>query len=225
MPLSEAELQLVETLFLNNCNVKTVLQVLPHAIQSTLYRQKKNFDTYGTIHRPETAKKRKLRKTSTPNTESGASSASHESPPLKLSDTDRTVELLFTQGCTVRTVQTWFPKLPKSTLYRMRTNFDAFGSVRKPETMWKKKGRPSAVTPEMKDWLVELVKNEKEMWQRDLAYELFVKFGVFVSSSTISRLLKEQRISKRGGAASDPQATEDQNLDPCLIYPNDQFSG
>lgn len=46
------------------------------------------------------------------------------------------------------------------------------------------------------------------MWQRDLAYELFTKFGVFVSPSTISRLLKEQHISKRLGPVASTEVDE-----------------
>ncbi|KAG9603516.1 hypothetical protein KCV04_g18993, partial [Aureobasidium melanogenum] len=191
MPLSEKELTLVEAMFVNNHDVKSVLQVLPHAVISTLYRQKKNFDTFGSIHKPSTTKKRRLRKPLVADTEADANPAESESPGPKnpLSETDRTVEMLFTQGCSVRVVQTCLPNRPKSSLYRMQKNFQTFGTVRKPETMHKKKGRPPAVTSEMKEWLVELVKDGKEMWQRDLAYELFTKFGVFVSASTISRLL------------------------------------
>ncbi|KAG9968292.1 hypothetical protein KCU98_g15828, partial [Aureobasidium melanogenum] len=112
----------------------------------------------------------------------------------------------------------------------MQKNFQTFGTVRKPETMHKKKGRPPAVTSEMKEWLVELVKDGKEMWQRDLAYELFTKFGVFVSASTISRLLKEQNVVKTLGPVEsadtdmapeedlDTLITEDQTLDPLLQW-------
>jgi hypothetical protein len=224
MPLTETELTLVEAMFMNNHSVKSVLQVMPHAVVSTLYRQKKTFDTYGSIHKPETTSKRRLRKpvVAVADTEADASPAESESPLPKdpLSETDRTV----------RVVQTWFPNRPKSSLYRMQKNFQAFGSVRKPETMYKKKGRPPAVTPEMKEWLIELVKDGKEMWQRDLAYELFTKFGVFVSASTISRLLKEQNVVKRLGPvesadtdmASDEEdvipTIEDPNLDPLLQW-------
>jgi transposase len=98
--------------------------------------------------------------------------------------------------------------------------------------MYKKKGRPSTVTPEMKEWLIELVKDGKELWQRDLAYELFTKFGIFVSASTISRLLKEQNIVKKLGpvetadtdVASDeedvdtPITEQVPNLDPLLQW-------
>ncbi|KAH0298735.1 hypothetical protein KCU71_g12747, partial [Aureobasidium melanogenum] len=232
MPLSEKELTLVEAMFMNNHDVKYVLQVLPHAVISTLYRQKKNFDTFGSIHKPSTTKKRRLRKPLVADTEPDANSAESESPRPKnpLSETDRTVEMLFTQGCSVRVVQTWFPNRPKSSLYRMQKNFITFGTVRKPETMHKKKGRPSAVTSEMKEWLVELVKDGKEMWQRDLAYELFTKFGVFVSASTVSRLLKEQKVVKTLGPVesadtgmapeedSDTLIIEDQTLDPLLQW-------
>ncbi|KAK6006081.1 hypothetical protein QM012_006491 [Aureobasidium pullulans] len=232
MPLSEKELTLVQAMFMNNQNVNSILQILPHAVVSTLYRQKKNFDIYGSIHKPETTKKRRLRKPIVADTEAHVASAGSESPPPKnpLSETDRTVEMLFSQGYSVRVVQTWFPKRPKSSLYRMQKNFQAFGTVRKPETMHKKKGRPSAVTPEMKECLVELVKDGKEMWQRDLAHELFTKFGVFVSASTISRLLKEQNVVKTLGPVenvdtemvadedSDTLITEDSTLDPLLQW-------
>ncbi|THV75174.1 hypothetical protein D6D28_02013 [Aureobasidium pullulans] len=212
MPLSETELRLVEAMFENKRDVKAVLQVLPHAVVSTLYRQKKNYDTFGSIHKPETTKKRRLRKPvvadADPDPEASTTPSSSDSPPSRLSDTDRTVEMLFSQGCSVRVVQSWFPNRPKSSLYRMQHNLDVYGSVRKPETMWKKKGRPCSVTPEMKEWLVQLVKEGKEMWQRDLAYELFTKFGVFVSPSTISRLLKEQHISKRLGPVASTEIGE-----------------
>jgi transposase len=226
MPLTETELTLVEAMFMNNHNVKSVLQVLPHAVVSTLYRQKKTFDTYGSIHKPETTSKRRLRKPAVSEPEADASAPESESSPPKdaLSETDRTVEMLFEQGCSVRVVQSWFPNKPKSSLYRMQKNFQAFGSVRKPETMYKKKGRPPAVTQEMKEWLVELVKDGKEMWQRDLAYELFTKFGVFVSSSTISRLLKEQNVVKKLGpvesADIDMASDEDDDLDTPIIEQN-----
>ncbi|KAH0163899.1 hypothetical protein KCU90_g8619, partial [Aureobasidium melanogenum] len=232
MPLSEKELTLVEAMFMNNHDVKSVLQVLPHAVISTLYRQKKNFDTFGSIHKPSTTKKRRLRKPLVADTEADANPAESESPGPKnpLSETDRTVEMLFTQGCSVRVVQTCLPNRPKSSLYRMQKNFQTFGTVRKPETMHKKKGRPPAVTSEMKEWLVELVKDGKEMWQRDLAYELFTKFGVFVSASTISRLLKEQNVVKTLGPVEsadtdmapeedlDTLIIEDQTLDPLLQW-------
>ncbi|KAG9818543.1 hypothetical protein KCU63_g18491, partial [Aureobasidium melanogenum] len=232
MPLSEKELTLVEAMFVNNHDVKSVLQVLPHAVISTLYRQKKNFDTFGSIHKPSTTKKRRLRKPLVADTEADANPAESESPGPKnpLSETDRTVEMLFTQGCSVRVVQTCLPNRPKSSLYRMQKNFQTFGTVRKPETMHKKKGRPPAVTSEMKEWLVELVKDGKEMWQRDLAYELFTKFGVFVSASTISRLLKEQNVVKTLGPVEsadtdmapeedlDTLIIEDQTLDPLLQW-------
>jgi transposase len=237
MPLTETELTLVEAMFMNNHSVKSVLQVLPHAVVSTLYRQKKTFDTYGSIHKPETTSKRRLRKPVVADAKADASPADSETstPKDPLSETDRTVEMLFEQGCSVRVVQSWFPNKPKSSLYRMQKNFQVFGSVRKPETMYKKKGRPSTVTPEMKEWLIELVKDGKELWQRDLAYELFTKFGVFVSASTISRLLKEQNIVKKLGPvetadtdmASDEEDEEDvdtpiteqvPNLDPLLQW-------
>lgn len=235
MPLTETELTLVESMFMNNHSVKTVLQIMPHAVMSTLYRQKKTFDTYGSIHKPGTTSKRRLRKPVVPDAEADASPADSESPQPKdhLSESDRTVEMLFSQGCSVRVVQSWFPSKPKSSLYRMQKNFQAYGSVRKPELMYKKKGRPSAITPEMKEWLMELVKDGKEMWQRDLAYELFTKFGVFVSASTISRLLKEQNVVKKLGPvesvdtdmASDDEEDEDEdtpvtnpNLDPLLRW-------
>ncbi|CAD0090914.1 unnamed protein product [Aureobasidium vineae] len=230
MPLSETELTLVEAMFMNKHNVKAVLQVLPHATVSTLYRQKKTFDTYGSIHNPETTKKRRLRKPVVA-AAGDASPTESETPPTKdsLSETDRTVEMLFSQGLSVRSVQTWFPNRPKSSLYRMQKNLKVYGSVRKPETMHKKKGRPSAVTQEMKEWLIELVKDGKEMWQRHLAYELFTKFGVFVSASTISRLLKEHNVVKKLGpvesadteAASDEDSdtlTTDPTLDPVLQW-------
>ncbi|RYE18748.1 MAG: hypothetical protein EOP51_21305 [Sphingobacteriales bacterium] len=168
MPLSETELRLVEAMFENKRDVKAVLQVLPHAVVSTLYRQKKNYDTFGSIHKPETTKKRRLRKPvvadADPDPEASTTPSSSDSPPSRLSDTDRTVEMLFSQGCSVRVVQSWFPNRPKSSLYRMQHNLDVYGSVRKPETMWKKKGRPCSVTPEMKEWLVQLVKEGKEIY-------------------------------------------------------------
>jgi len=107
----------------------------------------------------------------------------------------------------------------------MQKNFQAYGSVRKPELMYKKKGRPSAITPEMKEWLMELVKDGKEMWQRDLAYELFTKFGVFVSASTISRLLKEQNVVKKLGPVESVDTDmaldeEDEDEDPPVTNPN-----
>ncbi|KAG9547528.1 hypothetical protein KCU97_g20703, partial [Aureobasidium melanogenum] len=192
----------------------------------------KNFDTFGSIHKPSTTKKRRLRKPLVADTEADANPAESESPGPKnpLSETDRTVEMLFTQGCSVRVVQTCLPNRPKSSLYRMQKNFQTFGTVRKPETMHKKKGRPPAVTSEMKEWLVELVKDGKEMWQRDLAYELFTKFGVFVSASTISRLLKEQNVVKTLGSVESADTDmapeedsvtltiEDQTLDPLLQW-------
>lgn len=236
MPLTETELTLVETMFMNQHSVKDVLHVLPHAVVSTLYRQKKTFDTYGSIHNPGTTSKRRLRKPVVADAEAHASPVKSESPQPKdsLSESERTVEMLFSQGYSVRVVQTWFPNKPKSSLYRMQKNFLAYGSVRKPEVMYKKKGRPSAITPEMKEYLIELIKDGKEMWQRDLAYELFTKFGVFVSASTISRLLKEQNIVKRLGpvenvdtdmASDEDEDDEDEhmpvtnpNLDPLLRW-------
>ena len=238
MPLTETELTLVETMFMNQHSVKDVLQVMPHAVVSTLYRQKKTFDTYGSIHKPETTSKRRLRKPVVADAEADASPAESESPQSKdpLSESERTIDMLFSQGCSVRVVQSWFPNKPKSSLYRMQKNFQAYGSVRKPELMYKKKGRPSAITPEMKEYLIELIKDGNEMWQRDLAYELFTKFGVFVSASTISRLLKEQNIVKKLGPvesadtdmASDEQDEDDDedehlpvtnpNLDPLLRW-------
>jgi transposase len=225
MPLSEAELVLVEAMFMNNCNVKTVLSVMPHAIQSTLYRQKKNFETYGSIHDP--AKRRRRRKQSGAEAEPEAPAATRE-----ITEVDRTIEMLFSQGCNVRVVQSWVPNIPRSNLYRMQQNFKTFGSLHKPETLWKKKGRRSIVTSDMKSYVARLVEDGKDMWQRDLARELSTKFGVSVSASTVSRLLKDYHLSKKAGPVTSTEAqvatgaealrattaTEDLNLDPTLRY-------
>jgi transposase len=57
MPLNDYDKDLIQAMFRDNCNVQTVLKVIPHVSKSTLYFMQKNFALFGVVRKLATAKK------------------------------------------------------------------------------------------------------------------------------------------------------------------------
>jgi transposase len=62
MPLSDHDKTLVEAMFRDDCDVNTVLKVVPHAAWSTLYWMQRNFKAAGHVQKPSTAIKQRGRR-------------------------------------------------------------------------------------------------------------------------------------------------------------------
>jgi transposase len=117
---------------------------------------------------------------------------------MPLSDHDKTlVEAMFRDDCDVNTVLKVVPHAARSTLYWMQRNFEAAGHVQKPSTAIKQRGRRRKLTPIVRQYAMELLAHRNDLWQEELAFELWCEFDVEVSKSTICRMLKEERLSSK----------------------------
>lgn len=59
MPLNEHDKDLIEAMFHDNCDVKTVCKVMPHAATRTVYRMYENIQRFGQVRKPSSAVKRR----------------------------------------------------------------------------------------------------------------------------------------------------------------------
>lgn len=125
---------------------------------------------------------------------------------------DRWVEEMFRAGFSVRAVHSVLPEASRSALYRKRRNLFTFGAVSRPKEACVPSGRRQLITPEMEDWIVDLLAQKGDIWQEELIYELFHEFNVVVSQAVISRFMQRIRFSKKVNtriAAQRDQAARD----------------
>jgi hypothetical protein len=117
---------------------------------------------------------------------------------MSLSEDDKDfIQAMFLDDCTVPTVSKVFPQVPRSTLRWMKINIDCFGTVRKPASAKKQRGRRHKIDGPMHVWLIELLALRNDSWLEELVFELWCQFGVEVHKSTISRLLKSDALSNK----------------------------
>lgn len=117
---------------------------------------------------------------------------------MPLNDHDKAVvEAMFNDNCDVNTVLKVVPHAARRTLYRMQQNMDCFGRVSKPPTALKRRGRRHVITPVMRQYAMELLAHRNDLWLEELAFELWCEFDVEVSKPTVSRMLKEERLSSK----------------------------
>lgn len=57
MPIAEDDKDFIQAMFRDNCNVPTVHKVFPRAPLTTLKRMKVNFDCFGVVRKPDSARK------------------------------------------------------------------------------------------------------------------------------------------------------------------------
>ena len=87
----------------------------------------------------------------------------------------------------------------KSSIYRIIDNLLTFGTHTAPPKA--KKGRPSVMSPTVRDGLKAFIKDNPEAYQYEMQYDLFDRFGVVVSQSTISNTIYAMKISRKGSVA------------------------
>jgi hypothetical protein len=104
---------------------------------------------------------------------------------------------MFRDNCDINTVIKVVPHAARRTLFRMQHNMDLFGQVRKPSSAVKQRGRPRLLTPLMRVYAMELLAHRNDLWEEELAFELWCEFDITVSQPTISRMLKEERLSSK----------------------------
>jgi hypothetical protein len=61
MPLNEHDKDLIEAMFRDDCDVNTVLKVVPHAARRTVFRMQQNMELFGQVRKPSSAVKRLLK--------------------------------------------------------------------------------------------------------------------------------------------------------------------
>jgi hypothetical protein len=59
MPLNEHDKDLIEAMFRDDCDVNTVLKVVPHAARRTVARMQQNIGLFGQVRKPSLAVKRR----------------------------------------------------------------------------------------------------------------------------------------------------------------------
>jgi transposase len=59
MPLNEHDKDLIEAMFRDDCDVNTVLKVVPHAARRTVFRMQQNMELFGQVRKPSSAVKRR----------------------------------------------------------------------------------------------------------------------------------------------------------------------
>jgi hypothetical protein len=117
---------------------------------------------------------------------------------MPLNERDKTlIEAMFRDHCDVNTVAKIVPHAARRTLFRMQHNMDLFGQVRKPSSAIKKRGRRPLLTPIMRVYAMELLAHRNDLWEEELAFELWCEFDITVSQPTISRMLKKERLSSK----------------------------
>jgi hypothetical protein len=117
---------------------------------------------------------------------------------MPLNERDKTlIEAMFRDHCDVNTVLKVVPYAARRTLFRMQHNMELFGQVQKPPSAIKKRGRRRLLTPIMRVYAMELLAHRNDLWEEELAFELWCEFDITVSQPTISRMLKEERLSSK----------------------------
>jgi hypothetical protein len=104
---------------------------------------------------------------------------------------------MFRDHCDVNTVLKVVPYAARRTLFRMQHNMELFGQVQKPPSAIKKRGRRCLLTPIMRVYAMELLAYTNDLWEEELAFELWCEFDITVSRPTISRMLKEEKLSSK----------------------------
>ena len=84
----------------------------------------------------------------------------------------------------------------KATIYRIINNLLTFGTHTAPPRA--KRGRPSVISPTARDGLREFVESNPEAYQYEMQYDLFDRFNLVVSPTTISNTLYAMKISRKG---------------------------
>ena len=87
----------------------------------------------------------------------------------------------------------------KASIYRIIDNLFNFGTHTAPPKT--KKGRPPAIPPVARDGLKAFVEDNPEAFQYEMQYDLFDRFGLVVSQSTISNTIYAMKISRKGSVA------------------------
>ncbi|KAK6006485.1 hypothetical protein QM012_006895 [Aureobasidium pullulans] len=62
MSLNAHDKAIIEAMFRDNCDVNTVLKVIPYAARRTLYRMQQNMELFRQVTKPPTAIKRRGRR-------------------------------------------------------------------------------------------------------------------------------------------------------------------
>jgi hypothetical protein len=91
------------------------------------------------------------------------------------------IEAMFRDDCDVNTVLKVVPHAARRTLYRMRQNMGNFGRVSKPPSAIKPLGAPRKITPLMRQYAMELLAHRNDLWEAELAFELWCEFDISVS--------------------------------------------
>ena len=107
------------------------------------------------------------------------------------------VQEMFEQGFDVKSVLEVLPHASRSAIYRKLQNFRTFGATRRPLAARARKGRRRLITEHIETFLVELLAQKSDLWQDEMIFEVWSKFGVLVSQSTMSLVLKRLRWSKK----------------------------
>jgi transposase len=116
--------------------------------------------------------------------------------PLNEHDKD-VIQAMFYDNCDVNTVAAIVRHAPRSTLYGMQKNIELFGQVRKSPSALKRMGGPHKITSIMRGYLIDLLLERNDLWQKELVFELWCQFDVAVNKSAICRLLKEEELSNK----------------------------
>jgi transposase len=69
-------------------------------------------------------------------------------------------------------------------------------------------GRPRLVTDEIREWVIELLIRDPTLYQDEIAQYIWVEFGVDLDIPQVSRLLKDERISRKKVLVSAAQQNE-----------------
>jgi hypothetical protein len=117
---------------------------------------------------------------------------------MPLNERDKTlIEAMFRDHCDVNTVLKVVPYAARRTLFCMQHNMELFGQVQKPPSAIKKRGRRRLLTPIMRVYAMELLAHRNDLWEEELAFVLWCEFDITVSQPTISRMLREERLSSK----------------------------
>ena len=87
----------------------------------------------------------------------------------------------------------------KASIYRIIDNLFNFGTHTAPPKA--KRGRPSALSPAARDRLKAFVEDNPEAYIYEMQYDLFDRFGLVVSQSTVSNTIYAMKISRKGSVA------------------------
>lgn len=89
--------------------------------------------------------------------------------PLNEHDKDL-IQAMFYDDCDVNTVAAIVRHAPRSTLYGMQKNIELFVQVRKSPSALKRMGGPRKITPVMRGYLIDLLLERNDLWQKELVF-------------------------------------------------------